>query len=149
MKTQRRVATPRLASKTRPLRGHGRASKVATRLLQHVDPRLHAGVGGNLSARRIAARLGVPLERFAPAVGYTPQGVMRNPTSDRLQPALGEIAHTLDRLWALLDDDRSVAIWLRAPHPDLGGATPLSFILGGRTAAVNTLLHLAESGQTS
>ena len=149
MKAQRFVGARRLSRKTRSLRSRGREGKAAARLLEHLDPRLHAGVGGNLSARRIAARLGVPLERFAPAVGYTPQGLMRNPTSDRLQPALGEIAHALTRLWALLDDDRSVAIWLRAPHPDLGGATPLSLILSGRTPTVNTLLHLAESGQTS
>ena len=41
------------------------------------------------------------------------------------------------------------SIWLRAPHPDLGGATPLSFILSGRSAAILALLHLADSGQTS
>jgi hypothetical protein len=125
------------------------ARSAAATLLGHVDQELHDRAGGNLNARRIAARLGVSLERLAPAVGYTPQGLLRNPTSDRLQPALAEIAHALDRLRALLDDERSVAIWLRAPHPDLGGATPLSFILAGRASTVNVLLHLAEAGQTS
>jgi antitoxin Xre/MbcA/ParS-like protein len=118
-------------------------------MLTHVDPVLHARTGGNLDARRIAARLGVPPKRLAPAVGYTPQGLLKNPTSDKLQPALGELAYVLTNLRALLDDERSVSIWLRAPHPDLGGATPLSFMLSGRTAAVIALLHLAESGQTS
>jgi hypothetical protein len=114
-----------------------------------VDHTLHARAGGNLDARRIAARLGILPKRLAPAVGYTPQGLAKNPTSDKLQPALAEIAYVLNHLRALLDDDRSVSIWLRAPHPDLGGATPLSFILSGRTTAVIALLHLAESGQTS
>lgn len=118
-------------------------------MLAHVDHRLHAGAAGNLDACRIAARLGIAPKRLAPAVGYTPQGLLKNPTSEKLQPALAEIAYVLGHLRALLADDRSVSIWLRAPHPDLGGATPLSFILSGRTSAVIALLHLAESGQTS
>jgi hypothetical protein len=118
-------------------------------VLLHVDPRLHAPGSGNLDARRIAVRLGIAAKRLALAVGYTPQGLAKNPTSDRLQAALAEIAYVLNHLRLLLDDDRSVSIWLRAPHPDLGGATPLSFILSGRTAGVIALLHLAESGQTS
>jgi uncharacterized protein (DUF2384 family) len=121
----------------------------ATRLLRHVDQALHSGAAARLNARRLATRLGVSLERLAPAVGYTPQGLLRNPTSERLQPALARIAHVLDRLRALLDDERSVAVWLRAPHPDLGGATPLSLILAGQAETVGVLLHLAESGQTS
>jgi len=127
----------------------GSGSVSAAGLLAHVDHTLHARVGGNLDARRLAARLGIPIKRLAAAVGYTPQGLLKNPTSDRLQPALAEIASVLNHLRSLLADDRSVAIWLRAPHPDLGGATPLSFILSGRTAAVAALLHLAESGQTT
>ncbi|MBI3782178.1 MAG: DUF2384 domain-containing protein [Deltaproteobacteria bacterium] len=117
--------------------------------LSHVDDALHDPDSGNLDAARIAVRLGIPLKRLAEAVGYTPQGLLRNPTSDRLQPALAEIAYILSRLRALLTDERSIAIWLRAPHPDLGGATPLSLMLSARAAAVIALLHLAESGQTS
>jgi hypothetical protein len=126
----------------------GRAASPAA-LLAHVDHTLHGRARGNLDAGRIALRLGIPLKRLAPAVGYTPQGLLKNPTSDKLQPALAEIAYVLNHLRSLLADDRSISIWLRAPHPDLGGATPLSFILSGRTAAVIALLHLAESGQTS
>lgn len=118
-------------------------------VLAHVDRTLHARASGNLDARRIAVRLGVPLKRLAPAVGYTPQGLLKNPTSDKLQPALAEIAYVLNHLRSLLADERSVSIWLHAPHPDLAGATPLSFILSGRVAAVSALLHLADSGQTS
>lgn len=129
---------------------YARAPRTASAaVLAHVDHTLHARIGGNLDARRIAARLGIPPKRLAPAVGYTPQGLSKNPTSDKLQPALAEIAYILTRLRALLADERSVSIWLRAPHPDLGGGTPLSFILSGRTAALIALLHLAESGQTS
>jgi hypothetical protein len=114
-----------------------------------VDPTLHARPSGSLDARRIAARLGVPLKRLAPAVGYTPQGLLKNPTADKLQPALAEIAYILTQLRSLLADERSVSIWLHAPHPDLGGATPLFFILSGRVSTVIALLHLADSGQTT
>lgn len=121
---------------------------VPGRLAAHVDDRLHAR-SGNLDALRISKALGVPPNRLAPAVGYTPQGLLKNPTADKLQPALAEIAFMLSTLNGLLRDERSLAIWLRAPHPDLGGSTPLSFVLSGKTATVLSLLHLAESGQTS
>jgi uncharacterized protein (DUF2384 family) len=123
-----------------------KAQRRTARLVAHLDPRLHAA-SGHLNAKAIARRLGVSLERLAPALGYTPQGLSRNPTAERLQPRLAEFAHVLDRLRALLGDERSVAIWLRAPHPDLGGRTPLSLLLAGRADVVTTLLHLAESGQ--
>jgi len=116
--------------------------------LDHVDPRLHVR-SGNLDALRIAQSLGIPPNRLASAVGYTPQGLSKNPSSDKLQPALAQIAYVIATLRELLGDDRSVSIWLRAPHPDLGGSTPLSFILSNKTGTVLTLLHLAESGQTS
>lgn len=125
------------------------AASVIPAILGHVDHTLHSRGDGNLDARRIAVRLGVPLKRLAAAVGYTPQGLLKNPTSDKLQPALAQIAFILNQLRSLLDDERSIAIWLRAPHPDLGGLTPLALILDGRSAAVLRLLHLAESGQTS
>ena len=146
MKRQRMAAVREAAAPPYARAARG-ASPAA--VLAHVDPTLHARAGGNLDVRRIAARLGIPPKRLAPAVGYTPQGLSKNPTSDKLQPALAEIAYVLSHLRTLLADEQSVAIWLRAPHPDLGGATPLSFILAGRTAAVVALLHLAESGQTS
>src|SRR6266496_621035 len=142
MKRQRRALASEVGEGAAP--GYGRRRSV----LAHADPRLHS-FAGKLDARRIAARLGVPLKRLAPALGYTPQGLSKNPTSDNLQVSLAEIAYVLNRLRSLVADDRSVAIWLRAPHPDLGGSTPLSYILSGRTSAVNALLHLAEAGQTS
>ena len=118
----------------------------AAATVRHVQVELHDR-RGNLDARAIARRLGVSLERLAPALGYTPQGVARNPASERLQERLAPIAHVLERLRALLANSRSVATWLRAPHPDLGGQTPLAFVLSGRAATVATLLHLAEAGQ--
>jgi hypothetical protein len=145
MKRQRKVSVSEIRERAAPeyRRAAGNREPLA-----HADPRLHSA-GGNLDARRIAARLGVPLKRLGPALGYTPQGLSKNPTSDNLQDRLAEIAHVLNRLRSLVADDRSVSIWLRAPHPDLGGLTPLSYVLSGRTAAVSALLHLAEAGQTS
>ena len=134
-----------------PMAAYGNLGRTAAlaQVLAHVDRTLHARRTGNLDARRIAARLGIAPKRLAPAVGYTPQGLLKNPTSDKLQPALAEVAFVLSHLRLLLADNESVAIWLRAPHPDLGGATPLSFILSGRTTAIIALLHLAESGQAT
>ena len=123
-------------------------SAAAPDLAVHIDHRLH-GRSGNLDALRVAQSLGIPPQRLAPAVGYTPQGLLKNPTADKLQAPLGEIAYLLTTLGRLLRDQGSVAVWLRAPHPDLGGSTPLSFVLSGKTATILALVHLAESGQTS
>jgi len=142
MKRQPKPLPARVAEATAGYRRSSGAAVLA-------DPALHERGRGNLDARRIAARLGVSLKRLAPALGYTPQGLVKNPTSVRLQPALAEIAHVLGRLRALLDDDPSVAIWLRAPHPDLGGATPLSCVLAGNASTIVALLHAAEAGQTA
>src|SRR2546430_8999082 len=133
MKRQRGVLVSELREGV--ARDYGRPAR-RRGVLAHVDPRLHSSAG-KLDARRIAARLGLPLKRLAPALDYTPQGLSKNPTSDNLQAPLAEIAHVLNRLRSLVADDRSAAIWLRAPHPDLGGSTPLSYILSGRTSAVN------------
>jgi uncharacterized protein (DUF2384 family) len=149
MKRQRRAAITVVREAAAVPYGRTTGTTLPADILAHVDQTLHAPADGNLDARRIAARLGVPPKRLAAALGYTPQGLLKNPTSDRLQPALAEIAYVLTHLRSLLADDRSLSVWLRAPHPDLGGATPLSFILSGRTSAVIALLHLAESGQTS
>jgi hypothetical protein len=124
-------------------------SRPAAAPLAHVDDTLHDRTSGNLDAHRIAKRLGVSLKQLASTVGYTPQGLLKNPTSGKLQPALAEIAYVLSQLRALLGDERSITLWLRAPHPDLGGATPLSFVLSGRSRGITALLHLAESGQTT
>ena len=48
----------------------------------------------------------------------------------------------------LLDGDMSfVRVWLKAPHPDLGGRTPLSYLKEGRAEVVETLVHMLETGQ--
>jgi len=41
----------------------------------------------------------------------------------------------------------SVRIWLRAPHPDLGGRTPLSCLTEGNSQVVEALVRAIETGQ--
>ena len=40
-----------------------------------------------------------------------------------------------------------VRIWLKAPHPDLEGRTPLSYLQEGRAEVVETLIYMLETGQ--
>jgi hypothetical protein len=40
-----------------------------------------------------------------------------------------------------------VRIWLRAPHPALGGRTPLSSLLDGQFQPVEDLVHAIAAGQ--
>jgi len=61
---------------------------------------------------------------------------------------MAELVALTSRLRALLDGLMEyVRIWLRAPHPDLGGRSPLSCLLEGRPEVVEALLSTIESAQ--
>jgi hypothetical protein len=61
---------------------------------------------------------------------------------------MAELVGLIGRLRELLDGSmESVRIWLRAPHPDLGGRTPLSYLIEGKPEVVEALVHATETGQ--
>ena len=124
MKSQRNVTANRVREPAAASYGRLARSVSAADVLLHVDRRLHAPASGNLDARRIAARLGISAKRLALAVGYTPQGLSKNPTSDKLQPALAEIAYVLNQP-ALTARRRPIGLDLAAgaaPRPRRGDA---------------------------
>ena len=59
-----------------------------------------------------------------------------------------ETEQLIDRLMEAIDGSRgNVLIWLKAPHPDLGGRTPMSYIEEGQIEVVSALVWAIETGQ--
>lgn len=121
---------------------------MASSLLDHTVLSAHDPKTGRYDARRLAATLEITSKEMAAVVGYTPTGLGKNPASPRLQPKLRELVGLLNRLRELLDGRMElVRIWLKAPHPYLEGATPLSYLEADKLDTVETLVHLMETGQ--
>ena len=61
---------------------------------------------------------------------------------------MASLVQLVSRLRELLDGSMELArIWLRSPHPDLGGRTPLSYLLDGKPEVVEAFVHAIETGQ--
>ncbi|MCL1465019.1 MbcA/ParS/Xre antitoxin family protein [Argonema galeatum] len=59
-----------------------------------------------------------------------------------------EIDKLILRLQDLLDGSiEYVQIWLNAPHPDLAGRTPMSYLKEGKIEVVESLIWAMETGQ--
>jgi hypothetical protein len=121
---------------------------MATKLLERTLLSAHDLKTGRYDARRLAAVLDITSKEMAAIVGYTPTGLSKNPTSPRLQPQLRNLVMLINRLRDLLDGRMEfVRIWLKAPHPYLDGRAPLAYLQEGKFEAVDTLVHLMETGQ--
>ena len=121
---------------------------MTSNLLDHTLLSAHDPKTGRYDARRLASTLEISNKEMAAVVGYTPTGLGKNPASPRLQPKLRELVSLLNRLRELLDGRMDlVRVWLKAPHPYLGGATPLSYLETGKLDTVETLVYMMETGQ--
>lgn len=113
-------------------------------LLGVTVPELRAP-SGRLDAKRIAACLGVSLNRFAAAMPVRRQSLDETPDSARIQAALDPFARALAVLDVLLPGDVGRQ-WLNAIHPGLDGTTPLAAMLDGRAERVARLLEMIRDG---
>ena len=117
-------------------------------LLEHTLVSAHNPQTGRLDALKLAHTLAVSAPQMARMVGYTPAGLRKNPDSERLQARLHELVGLTGRIRALFDGNLShVLIWLKAPHPDLEGRSPLSLLEEGHADAVELLVYAMETGQ--
>jgi hypothetical protein len=129
----KRVQTPKQAL--------ARAAKLTT----VAAPELCDERSGRFDAKRIAERVGVSVNRLAPATGVSQQALSRRPDSPRAQKGLASIARVL----AALDELHPAAeakMWLNTPRSRLGDAAPLELILQGRADAVARMLERALEG---
>ena len=117
-------------------------------LLSHTILSAHDPASGRYDALRLADTLALSTEEMAQAIGRTPRGLRKNPNSLRLQGELAELVALTGRLRELLDGSiEYVRIWLRAPHPDLAGRTPVSYLVEGKPEVVEALVAAIEAGQ--
>jgi hypothetical protein len=108
----------------------------------------HDPASGRYDALRVGQSLGLSATEMGQVLGWTPRGLRKNPTSPRLQEPLTRLVGTVTLLRELLDGSMPyVRIWLRAPHPALGGRTPLSSLLDGQFQPVEDLVHAIAAGQ--
>ena len=119
-----------------------------TQLLDHTLLSAHDARSGRLDALKLAHTLALSTPQMARIMGYTSAGLRKNPSSERLQSKLQALVELTQRLKAVFGGDLSYAlIWLRAPHPDLEGKTPLSCLEAGHGDAVELLVYAMETGQ--
>jgi Protein of unknown function (DUF2384) len=129
---------------------HHGLEETMTQILEHIILDAHNPETGRLDAMRLAQTLAISTEEVAQILDYTARGVRANPDSVRIQPQLGELVKLVNRLRRLFDGSlEHTRIWLKAPHPLLSNRTPLSYLLEQNFDAVETLLHMAETGQTT
>jgi hypothetical protein len=124
-----------------PKQALARAAKLTT----VAAPELCDERSGRFDAKRIAERLGVSINRLAPATGVSQQALSRRPDSPRAQKGLASLA----RLLAALDELHPAAeakMWLNTPRSGLGDAAPLELILQGRADSVARMLERALEG---
>jgi uncharacterized protein (DUF2384 family) len=122
--------------------------RMATGLLDHTLLSVHDPETGRYDAKRLAEVLVITQKEMAKIVGYSPRGLSKNPTSPRLQSDLERLVRLVTRLRELLDGDMGlVRIWLKTPHPALGGNKPLAYLEDGRLDLVEGLVQAIETGQ--
>lgn len=118
------------------------------KLLEHTIVEAHDAATGKLDAVRLAETLGFSSEEMAQILKRTSRGLRKNPDSDKLQDDMVKLESLIVRLRYLLDGSiEYVRIWLRSPHPILGGDTPMSCLLERKLDSVELLVHAMETGQ--
>jgi Protein of unknown function (DUF2384) len=117
-------------------------------ILDHALLEAHDPASGRYDALRVGLSLGLSTAEMAQVLRWTSRGLRKNPSSPRLQEQLTRVVATVTFLRELLDGSMPhVRIWLRAPHPALGGRTPLSYLLDGQLEPVDDLVRAIASGQ--
>ncbi|PSM45816.1 hypothetical protein C7Y66_28370 [Chroococcidiopsis sp. CCALA 051] len=118
------------------------------RLLEHTILAAHDPATGRFDASRLAKALNLTTKEMADILHRTPRGLLKNPDSQQLQSEMVRIVQMIVQLRELLDGSMEyVRIWLRSPHPDLGGRTPLSYLIEGKPEVVEALIYAYEVGQ--
>ena len=112
-------------------------------VLEAYDPE-----SGRIDSKRFANVLALSTQEMAQILDRTPRGITKNPTSPKLQNDMVRLMNLYQSLMGIFDGSTHyVRVWLRAPHPDLGGRTPLSLLEDGHPEVVESLLRAIETGQ--
>jgi DNA-binding NarL/FixJ family response regulator len=127
------------------VRTASQALRAAAKLVTVLAPELRAESSGRFDAKKIAERLGISVNRLAPATGVSQQALSKRPDSPRAQKAFASMARALTALSELYSAEEA-KMWLNTPHPGLGNEPPLVRILDGRADAVARMLERTLEG---
>jgi uncharacterized protein (DUF2384 family) len=117
------------------------------RVSHHLVADLHDPDSGRLDAKRIAHYLDVPLKALAGAVGRDYSTIAKTPNAGRIQERLAHIERIAAAFNSFPEPMRAMRQWLNGPHPDLGGKTPMSFLLQGHAAGIADMIIDRQLGQ--
>lgn len=96
---------------------------------------------GRVDMAAVSYMTGEPIARLAQMTPLTPGALRKNPTSERAQPSARRFVGMLSEMTRLLGNHKAALIWLRTPHPELEGQSPLEVLYGKRFEAVEGLVH--------
>lgn len=115
-------------------------------ILNHTDPGFYND-SGHVDAIRVREYLHVKTEDIASIAGKSDRRIRQDPDAASLQPALKKVVYIISGLKQLTGgDDRSVRIWLKAPHPALDGDSPIDLMRHGEIDVVRELVDHMLSG---
>ena len=115
-------------------------------ILTHTTPSFYNDLG-HVDARLVRDYLHVRTEDIASIAGKSDRRIRQDPDAATLQPALQKVVYIISGLKQLTGgDDRSVRIWLKAPHPALDGDSPIDVMRGGEIDIVTKLVDHMLSG---
>jgi uncharacterized protein (DUF2384 family) len=89
---------------------------------------------GNLSAAAVTKAFGISMNQLATWLGRTRQALTKTPDADSLQNDLAYFERVA-RLRAVVSQDRFLK-WLRMPHEQLDGKSPLDLMAEGQRQVV-------------
>lgn len=101
---------------------------------------------GRVDMAAVSDMTGESIARLAQMTPLTPGALRKNPTSERAQPAGRRFVGVLAEMTRLLGSRKAALIWLRTPHPELEGHSPLDLLYGKRFEAIEGLVHDLLSG---
>lgn len=117
-------------------------------LLEHTILAAHDPATGRIDALRLAKALNLITREMPDILQRTSRGLLKNPDSQQLQSEMARLVRIITQLREILDGSMEyVKIWLRAPHPDFGGRTPLSYLVESKPEVIEALIHAYEVGQ--
>jgi hypothetical protein len=118
---------------------------VKPRLTRHIKSVLY-DPQGFINYHNVQKYLNIRARKIAQALGKTPRALEINPQSEGIQKGLKKLVYIFQMLKEMLETDKEVLVWLRAPNPDFNGLSPLDIIVEGKSEAVIEYLEELKRG---
>lgn len=102
---------------------------------------------GVVDMKAVAKVIGEPLRRLAALTPVTPQALQKQPKAPKAQPAARRFVRLLERIIENTGSKKYAMIWLRHPHDQLSGRSPLDVIEAGQIEVIEGMIRMYETGQ--